>query len=433
MTAPLRLLYLLPAEGFGGAERQGVYHLAELPRHGVRLTSFVGASAALRAELSAAGVSAHRLPCFPPSEPPSGALRLVRGFARGVDACVAAATRIERALEGRRPDLIFANRTFAWLVAALLARRLGVPYVIRAGSRPARPVFGPALSLLDVVARPAAVFYNCAAVERSIAARFDCPAHELPNVVDLERFAPCGDTERRAARALFGLEDAAPSIGLAARPAPEKGFDFFAQVVRQVVARNAGVRFVVAGEFPYRPAYEARFRSLGLGGVVRFLGHVGDVASFFRAVDIVILTSRARSIEASPNALLEAMAARRPIVASAVGGVPELVRHGVEGLLVRDGDAATFAAHLVQLAASPRRRNELGARGRARAAARHRPSVVVERLAQELRDIASLHAAGSTSQPGVPCASNIHSVPLTISSSAGLPSRASSSSPGVAT
>src|SRR5581483_7026705 len=71
MLPPLRVLYLLPAEGFGGAERQGVQHLAELPRHGVQITSFVGSSAALARELSVAGVSSRCLPSFPPS-PSSG-------------------------------------------------------------------------------------------------------------------------------------------------------------------------------------------------------------------------------------------------------------------------------------------------------------------------------------------------------------------------
>src|SRR5581483_3930669 len=73
MLPPLRMLYLLPAEGFGGAERQGVQHLAELPRHGVQITSFVGSSDALGQELTLASVASQRLVDFPPIPSSNGA------------------------------------------------------------------------------------------------------------------------------------------------------------------------------------------------------------------------------------------------------------------------------------------------------------------------------------------------------------------------
>jgi glycosyltransferase involved in cell wall biosynthesis len=410
---PFRLLYLLPAEAFGGAERQGVYHLAELPRHGIEVTAFVGPGEPVPRALADAGVSHQRLEQFPAGSPgPTTLAGRGRNMARWLHALSRSTSEIERRIQGHRFDLIFANRTFAWLVAARLSRRLGVPYVIRAGSRLAHPALSLALSLLDHVAPPAAAFYNCRAVERAVGSRLRRPAYSLPNAIDIEQFASGPDGARAAARARLGLSLEGPLIGLAARPAPEKGFDLFAEVARRVSAKKPEARFAVAGEFGWRAHYEASLQRAGVGEAVRFLGHVGAMPDFFRAVDIVVLTSRARSIEASPNALLEAMAVGRPIVATAVGGIPELVRHGVEGYLVRDADARTFAGRILELIDAPERRNELARAGRARAESGHRKSVVVGELAHHLRTIASTFSELRTSSIGaLPCESTTRYAP----------------------
>jgi glycosyltransferase involved in cell wall biosynthesis len=397
----LRVLYLLPAEGFGGAERQGLYHLAELPRHGIEVTAFVGPGEAVPRALADAGVRHERFEHFPDGNPaPRTRAESARSMARWLRALSRSVREIERRIGRNRPDLIFANRTFAWLVAAALSRTLDLPYVIRAGSRLSHPALSLGLSLLDHAAPPAAAFYNCRAVERAVGSRLRCPAYSLPNAIDLQRFEPGQGNVRDAARARLGLPRQCPLVGLAARPAPEKGFDLLAEVAARVSAKKPDVRFVVAGEFGWRARYEASFRQAGLGEVVRFLGHVDAMPDFFRAVDMVVLTSRARSIEASPNALLEAMAVGRPIVATAVGGVPELVRHRIEGYLTRDADARTFAELVLELIDSPTRRYELGRAGR-RAAFDRRTAVVVGELARNLRAIVSASSALRTSSMGV--------------------------------
>ena len=289
----LRLLYLLPAEGFGGAERQGVYHLAELPHHGVEVTAFVGPGQAVHRALADAGRALDNFRHFPDRGHAPMTLGENAGYlAYWLRALRSSAREIERATRGQHFDLIFANRTFAWLVAAMLSRRLRVPYVIRVGSRPSHPALLPALSLLGSLAKPAAAFYNCRAVERAFGARLRCPAYGLPNAIDTDRFSP---GKSQSARAKLGLSVEGPVIGLAARPAPEKGFDLFANVVRGVCASRPGARFVVAGEFGWRRHYQAKLHSMGLGGAVQFLGHVATMPDFYRAADIVILTSRERS------------------------------------------------------------------------------------------------------------------------------------------
>jgi glycosyltransferase involved in cell wall biosynthesis len=430
---PIRVLYLLPAEGFGGAERQGAYHIAELPQHDVELTALAGPGSAIAVALQEAGASFEHFQHFPAlTQAPLNSLqRLTRG-AKWAGALARATFEVERRIRGQRFDLIFANRTFAWLVAALLSARLGTPYVIRAGSRPAHPALALGLEMLGRAARPAAAFYNCAAVEHAVAPHLRCPSFRLPNAVDLCRFAPPSNHERTAARARLGFHKGDLLIGLAARPAPEKGFDFLADASAKIRARQPRARVLVAGEFGFRAHYEARLRAAGLGEYVRFLGHVPSMPDFFKSVNVVVLTSRERSIEASPNALLEAMATGCPVVSTAVGGVPELVRHGSEGYLVREDDAAAFASRVLELLGSAERGEAFGRRGRARAES-HRISTVIADLAEKLRFVASTRAFAASPSIGVPsCELTIHSEPLSTCWSTRHPSRASSSSPGAA-
>lgn len=408
MHAPLQLLYLLPAEGFGGAERQGVYHLAELPHHRVRTLAFVGPGDAIVRAMREAGAHHDRFDHFPALAPrPRGPMGRASYGASWLWSVHHAAREVERRVRGLPFDLIFANRTFAWLVAATLSRRLRVPYVIRAGSRPVVPSLKHLLPLLDRAAPPAALFTNCRALERDLAPHLRCPAYLLPNAVDVARFAPCSRSESAAARIRLGLSPSAPLIGLAARPAPGKGFDLLEQVALRVRRRLPSAEFVLAGDFGWRRTYERRFSAAGLRSTVRFLGRVDRMEDFFRAVDVAVLTSRERSIEASPNALLEAMSAGRPIVATSVGGVPELVEDGRSGCLVPDGDASTFASRIVELLDDPQRSSAFGAAGRAFALAHHPTSVVVSNLARDLAKVASVVSARRTLPEGAPSCGSI--------------------------
>jgi glycosyltransferase involved in cell wall biosynthesis len=100
---------------------------------------------------------------------------------------------------------------------------------------------------------------------------------------------------------------------------------------------------------------------------VRFLGHRDDVPALLAESDVFVLPSRS---EAAPNGIIEAMGAGLPVVATDVGGIPELVEHGTTGVLVRPGDATALAGALQQLIADPPRAAAYGRAGRA-AAERH--------------------------------------------------------------
>ena len=143
-------------------------------------------------------------------------------------------------------------------------------------------------------------------------------------------------------------------------------------------------RLLLAGDGPDRAALEETVRALRLGPFVRFLGTLPDPWPLLAAADIFVLPSL---WEGMPNALLEAMAAGLPAVATAVGAVPEMVVDGREALVVPPGDAGALARALAELAESPARRREMGALARRRVEGSYRIEETVartERLYDEL-------------------------------------------------
>ncbi|MFN8223543.1 MAG: glycosyltransferase family 4 protein [Gaiellales bacterium] len=124
------------------------------------------------------------------------------------------------------------------------------------------------------------------------------------------------------------------------------------------------VELELLGDGPQRAALEAMARRLGIADLTHFLGEVGDVPDRLRRADVFVLSSRSEGL---PISVLEAMAAGLPIVATAVGGLGELVDDGVTGLLVPAGDVNALAEALATLAADPARCQTLGAASRRRA------------------------------------------------------------------
>lgn len=389
----MKTLYVQPAEAFGGAERQGVVHIRHLPDFGVEVLPVVGPGKPILAALAETGV---RNPLYFPHFPGSTHTRLsladnLRYGADWVRAIARSAKELIEIAAEHAPDVIVANRTVGWLVAAPVAQALGIPWVARAGSRMVSRL-GP-VGIMGMQLRwpaPAALLVNCAAVGEDVGPWFDAPVHDLPNAIDTARFHP-----RRLAT--VSVPAGARVVGIAARPAPEKGLDFLLDVVAEVRRRVPEALFLWAGAFGWQPVFEERVRRAGLEGALRFLGHVDDVPGFYAACHAVVLTSRRRSIEGSPNALLEAMAMERPVVATAVGGVPELVRHGVEGFLADDGDVDGFATGLEALLNDRALSAQLGAAGRRRVLARHSIPRVVATLAARLRAVVD----GDALEPGV--------------------------------
>jgi glycosyltransferase involved in cell wall biosynthesis len=156
---------------------------------------------------------------------------------------------------------------------------------------------------------------------------------------------------------------------------PVKGYDVLLEALARLEPGSGrSWYFAIAGRGGEEPALRALACELGLSDRVRFLGFRTDIGDILAAANVFVLPSRS---ESHPLAVLEAMFAGLPIVASAVGGVPDTIRHEREGLLVPPGDPEALAAAISALVADPRQRARLGAA----AAERARSHFTVEAMA----------------------------------------------------
>jgi glycosyltransferase involved in cell wall biosynthesis len=164
----------------------------------------------------------------------------------------------------------------------------------------------------------------------------------------------------------LGLPAAAPVLLSASRLFPAKGHPELLRAVSLVRREVPDIRLVIAGSW-YVDGYEATLRGLvrelGLEGVVLFIGHRPDMARLMAAADVY---SMASFEEPFGLVFLEAMAMKRPVVALANGGTPEVVEHGEQGLLSEPGDIEGLAANLLALVRDPARRARMGDSGRRR-------------------------------------------------------------------
>ena len=180
------------------------------------------------------------------------------------------------------------------------------------------------------------------------------------NGLDLARF------DALAAQGLqkpLPVPDGVPVVAVIGNLWPVKGHRTLVEAVAQLPQSLHHVRFICAGEGPEQDFLQRRIAELGLGARIHLLGHRLDVPALLMRAQAACLCSSAEGLS---NALMEAMASRLPIVATRVGGNPELVRDGENGYLVPYGDAAALAAKLTKLLEAPEQARAMGMRGRQR-------------------------------------------------------------------
>lgn len=183
----------------------------------------------------------------------------------------------------------------------------------------------------------------------------------LYNGIDTTRFD--GLPPRAEIRAGLGLAPDTPTVGICARMSPEKNLPLLVEAFARLRQVNPKAVLLLAGDGPARADVEQRRDALDLGDSVRLLGFRKDVPALVTAYDVFGLSSLT---EGTSVTLLEAMYGRCPVVATAVGGNPEIVVDGETGILVPSEDTEAFAQALVQIFADPDEALRMGVRGRAR-------------------------------------------------------------------
>jgi glycosyltransferase involved in cell wall biosynthesis len=207
--------------------------------------------------------------------------------------------------------------------------------------------------------------------------------HNAVDVPALEREAqvPCAAAEGLARARAGERSDGANLVGAVGRLVPEKNYPLFLEMARLVLDQEPAT-FVIVGDGPERQRLQDMATTMGIAAHVRFLGWLANPYPALAAMDVVTSTS---STEGFALSVLEAMALGKPVVATAVGAVPEIIRDQVTGVLVPDGDAVAFAVEVVRLLRDPVRRHRLGARGKEVACSEFSAIVLRDRLGQVYR------------------------------------------------
>lgn len=359
----LRVAYLPASLNPGGAERQMLTLAERLPRDRFEVEFITLSGAGLyddRARAAGLRVSHAGAPPAPNAELPA------RVWHRATKTL-----RYARLIRSGHYDIVDAWLYPADVLAALLRPFTGTPIIV-AGRRNVDPqhYFGP----LERVVKPIvgrltdAVVANSAAagehaVEAGIVRRAKLRVIRNGVVVPTSASAD----ERLASRAALGVDDPdLVTIGSVANFLPVKRHDLMVDVYGALVSDGLPVRLVLIGDGPLRPAIETQIERLGLGGHVRVHGSIHQPEALLAGLDVVV---QASDREGLPNALLEAGAAGRPMVATAAGGSGEIVVDGSTGFLVPVGDGPALGAALRRLVIDRALRERMGAAARAHVAA----------------------------------------------------------------
>lgn len=312
---------------------------------------------------------------WPPPGPPDAAAReglrqlsqagvkLVGLGRRGkVDVWVWA--RLARLLRRERIDVLHAHKFGSNVWGTLMGRLARVPVVIaheHTWSYEGRPV----RRFLDreLIARGADRFIAVSREDqrRMVAVEGIDPARTLLLPNGIRQPAP-SDSDSDVRRELE-IAPEVPVIGLVGVLRPQKALHVLVRAMATLVREIPGVQALIAGEGAERHALEQLAVELGVQDSVHFLGHRSDVPALLGALDVAVSCS---DYEGSPLAVLEYMEAGLPVVATAVGGTPDLIESGVHGLLVPPGDPGALAAAIGQLLRDRGLARAMGARGRQR-------------------------------------------------------------------
>ncbi len=190
--------------------------------------------------------------------------------------------------------------------------------------------------------------------------------HTILNGVDVDRFAP-NPLKRAAYREELGFKETDFILGTVGRPNPVKNHSLIIHALKEIVSKFSHAHVIIIGDSPLdsqRDAMQALAKDLDVADHVHFLGTKEDIPGYLNTFDTFLLPSLR---EGCSNVLQEAMATGLPIVASNVGGNPELITHGKTGLLFNVQDINEFIGQIMQFIEHPELKTQFGARAREQA------------------------------------------------------------------
>jgi glycosyltransferase involved in cell wall biosynthesis len=278
----------------------------------------------------------------------------------------AAARELAGHLRRTEADVLLCNGYKAGLVGRVAARREGVPVVAVSRGWTAENWKVRVYEALDRINlrwmdRVVCVSEGQAAKVRRAGVAPDRVA-VIRNAIRADRFDDPDPAYRDRLLALFG-DLPRRVVGAAGRLSPEKGFAVLVEAARRVLREDPGAGIVVFGDGPLRDALERQIAAAGLSDRLILAGFRDDLDGYIPWFDVMVLPSYTEGL---PNVALEACAAGVPVVATAVGGTPELIEDGENGYLAPPGDARLLAGSILAVLDSDDAAREMGECGRRR-------------------------------------------------------------------
>lgn len=363
VAKPLRILHLFVSLPVGGAENLLLSILRRLdPARYQSVVCTLGERGALATQVEALGVPLVEL-----------------GLMRGGDGRGRAVRALAELLRRERIDLLHAHLYHANLIGRLAARRAGIPCVVSIHNTYTRPKWHRRMANWWLARRhTGAIIAGSEEIRRDIL-RYDRVRPELveviPNAVDLSRSASA--LTRQAARERLGLAADTFVIGTVGRLEEQKGHRFLLDALDRLRAQGLDAVLLLVGGGREEATLREQAARLALGERVCFLGMRDDLGDLFRAMDLFVMPSLWEGLSL---AMLSAMAARLPVVATNVGGVPEVLGDDERGFVLPPGDAVALAERIAWCFAHPDAAARAGTAGAAHVRANYSDAALVKRV-----------------------------------------------------
>jgi glycosyltransferase involved in cell wall biosynthesis len=350
----MRVLHIQRVKGIGGSERHLLALLPALRDRGIDVRMCVlqvGDGDRFVREMRGTGVD----------------VVVKRG---GHDANPLLLAQLVSEIRAYRPDLVHTHLVHADVYGQLAARVARVTGLSSVHGTPSFYLRQPYLAAGKLVGRLAA---RRIAISEHVASWLRSTGLAAPDRIRVVYYGidpdpwTAASADRGKARAAFGLVDGDVVVGIASRLIPGKGHDLLVDALGRARRECPELKLLIAGEGTERAAIERAAVRCGPPGTVQVLGFLPDVPAFYAACDVVAFPTQPELSEGFGLAALEAMAGGKPVVASSVGSLPEVVDDGVTGVLFPASSADALASALVDLARDESWRFELGVAGEVRA------------------------------------------------------------------
>lgn len=344
----VKILHILPSLGIGGTEKT----LLELCR-GLNARGFDNRVVALKSggetadKLRAAGI-------------PVTVLGSPDGFLPGVLALPSLYSKLKKTIRAESPDVVHTWLTRANVFGRCAARASGVQKIV-SSLRVMEREKGYHLLTERWTQSPArAITVNSTALRDFAVKDIGLPAEKIRLIFNgIDTVPKTLDPKKLEEFRKNWTQPGKITVGAVGRLHRQKGMDLLLSAAKLILEKDAGVRFLIAGDGPERENLKAQAAHLGIQNSVAFCGWVKDSAEFYSILDVFVLPSR---WEGMPNAVMEAMLYEKPIIATQVGGVLDLITPLKEGWVVQPGDVTGLAEAMESAISDESKRKNRSAR-----------------------------------------------------------------------